>query len=1189
MLLQRLESVGFKSFAERINIEFVPGITAVVGPNGSGKSNIIDAVRWVMGEQSARSLRGQKMEDIIFQGSDTRKSLNFAEVSIILNNEDNKLPIDFQEVNVTRRVYRSGESEFFINKQACRLKDIVDLFMDTGLGRESFSIIGQGKIDEILSSKAEERRAVFEEAAGVLKYKQRKNKAEYKLVETADNLDRVEDIIHEINQQIEPLAKQAEVAKQYKQYQATLKEVDIALLITEINQLHTKWQALLTEIEQDRLVEIKEKTSLQEKEASVEQERRTLQMLEADITKLHHELLHLTEQVEQYEGERNVVHERLKHMQENKTKLQTEHTTLQAKQKQLQMEREEEENKLHDIKASLNELDSDMIQMKQQLSIGVEATKDEIEDLKSNYIEYLNEQAVIQNEEQSVARQLKQLDARIKNHKQQHKSSLHEENHFLEEEKEYDSTIQRAEQTVMQHEDLIVNTKSTLATARTEYDMMQQKLYEGNEQIARLVSRKEMLEEMKDSYQGFFYGVKAILQARKANKLQHVHGAVVDLIDVPAKYMMAFDTVLGAQAQFVVVSSDQVARDTIQWLKQENKGRATFLPLQSITPRSIPTSLLDSIKTTEGLVGVASDLVKTAEKHTLVAEHLLGNVLVTTTLTAANEIARKTNRRFRIVTLEGDMVYPGGSMSGGAKRKNNQSLFTREKELQLLGNKIAQFTMRANEYSERVKEQRSYIEQLEEQVVEHEANLNVEQKKLQQLLEEQQALKLKWKSKRDEWTTYHATLEQYEEEQSSLQSEQVSLQSKHKQIKETIQQTEVQTTKLTNDLEKVQKNERHMKQQLHTLEIQVAEMKQRKLNQEEKVQHVRNQLVEVEEETNQITTQLKEITQQEGTTKSKEELAQTITQLRNEREAIDRKLEEKRAQRTKVTQATEDEEREIKAMHQVHEDMAKKLQQKEVQANRLDVGLENRLQTLQTEYVMTYERAASLYEPVENVDHAKEEVQALKHAIEHLGTVNLGAIEEYDRLTARHEFLTEQQTDLLEAKNTLYEVIREMDAEMTERFSSVFTEIQSSFTKVFKQLFGGGHADLSLTDPNDLLETGIDIVARPPGKKLKTLGLLSGGERALTAIALLFAILRVRPVPFCILDEVDAALDDANVERFGQYLHSFSEETQFVVITHRNGTREEADALYGVTMQESGVSRLVSVRLEETAHVVDAT
>src|SRR5690625_1015411 len=319
--------------------------------------------------------------------------------------------------------------------------------------------------------------------------------------------------------------------------------------------------------------------------------------------------------------------------------------------------------------------------------------------------------------------------------------------------------------------------------------------------------------------------------------------------------MTAFDTVLGAQAQFVVVSSDQVARDTIQWLKQENKGRATFLPLQSITPRSIPTSLLDSIKTTEGLVGVASDLVKTAEKHTLVAEHLLGNVLVTTTLTAANEIARKTNRRFRIVTLEGDMVYPGGSMSGGAKRKNNQSLFTREKELQLLGNKIAQFTMRANEYSERVKEQRSYIEQLEEQVVEHEANLNVEQKKLQQLLEEQQALKLKWKSKRDEWTTYHATLEQYEEEQSSLQSEQVSLQSKHKQIKETIQQTEVQTTKLTNDLEKVQKNERHMKQQLHTLEIQVAEMKQRKLNQEEKVQHVRNQLVEVEEETNQITTQ----------------------------------------------------------------------------------------------------------------------------------------------------------------------------------------------------------------------------------------------------------------------------------------------------------------------------------------------
>lgn len=1189
MFLKRLESVGFKSFAERIQIEFVPGITAVVGPNGSGKSNIIDAIRWVMGEQSVKSLRGQKMEDIIFQGSETRNPLNFAEVALILNNEDGTLPLDYQEINVTRRVYRSGESEFFINKQACRLKDIVDLFMDTGLGRESFSIIGQGKIDEILSSKAEERRAVFEEAAGVLKYKQRKNKAEYKLVETADNLDRVEDIIHEINQQMGPLAKQAEIAKEYKKYKATLTDVEIALFITEIDKLHTEWQTLLQEIEQDQLEEVQEKTRLQEKEAAVEQERRLLQKLEEEITNLQQQLLKMTEQVEQIEGERNLFHERLKHVQENKAKLKADEITMKNRQNELTTQQAEEVAILTEVDKSLDRLANEKNRVNNQLAHGVGAVKEEIEDLKSDYIEYLNQQAVIQNEQQSVVRQLQQLEVKIAQHRQQHQSSLAEEKLFLQEKNGNEATLQKGEQNIQANEQIISETKARLFSARSEYESMQRKLYEGNEQIARLVSRKEMLTEMKDSFQGFFYGVKEILKASKVSRLQQIHGVVLDLMDVPTDYMTAIDTVLGAQAQYVVVPSDQVARETIQWLKKENKGRATFLPLQSIAARLIPSTLLTEVREVDGFIGVASDLVQTDSSYHLVAQHLLGNVLVTESLQAANDIARRTNRKYRIVTLDGDMVFPGGSMSGGAKRKNNQSLFTREKELQLLHKRIANFKKRAEAFSRQVRNKKLQIDQFEKQVTEQETALQLEQKNVQHLKETHQTLQLKWKTKQDELATYHVAMEQYEEEMERLTRERSSLQAKHVQIAETIQQTEQKTTRLTADLHKMQTNERHMEQQLHELEIKVAETKQRKSNQEDKVWHIQNQLQEVKVQYNHIVEQLTKMEEQEIAAQSKEALTEKVAQLRQNRQETEQLLEEKRVKRAQVTQASKDEEREIKALYQVHEKIAKKVQEKEVQANRLDVALENRLQTLQSEYMMTYERACDMHEPVTDIHQATEEVKALKYAIERLGTVNLGAMEEYERLEERYQFLTEQQTDLLEAKHTLYEVIREMDAEMTERFSTVFSEIKASFTKVFKKLFGGGHAELSLTDPNNLLETGIDIVARPPGKKLKTLGLLSGGERSLTAIALLFAILRVRPVPFCILDEVDAALDEANVERFGQYLHSFSEDTQFIVITHRNGTMEEADALYGVTMQESGVSRLVSVRLEESIGLVNAT
>ena len=1188
MFLKRLETVGFKSFAERIQVEFVPGVTAVVGPNGSGKSNIIDAIRWVLGEQSAKSLRGQKMEDIIFQGSDTRNPLNFAEVSLILNNESEQLPIDYQEVNITRRVYRSGESEFFINKQACRLKDIIDLFMDTGLGRDSFSIIGQGKIDEILSSKAEDRRAIFEEAAGVLKYKQRKNKAVFKLSETEDNLNRVEDIIYEIKQQLDPLKEQAEVAKKYQEKRAQLEKEEVALLVTEIEHLNEKWQSLLEKIEEDQLREIKEKTAIQEREARLTKERQSIETIDQQISSLQNELITMTEQIEQLDGKRKVSKERLKHVQENRKKLLRDQHELQVKTKQTKETLQNEQNELDIVKETIRSLKNSIKQLETKLFHGLDLVQDEIEDLKSDYIEYLNEQAVLQNEKQTILKQQEQISQTLERERVTFEKDIAKESELEEKVHQIESSLQHQKEILAEKESALQERRSSLQQKREEYDDMQRRLYEGNEQIAKYVSRKEMLEEMKESFQGFFYGVKEILKAHKSNHVENIEGVVIDLIDVPTQLITAIDTVLGAQAQYIVVPDDETARNAIQWLKRENKGRATFLPLQSIERRTVPASLKESIQHYEGFIGIASELVQVEERYKVVVEHLMGNVIIAQNLQAANELARRTNRKFRVVTLDGDIVYPGGSMSGGAKKKTTQSLFTREKEIATITEKLQQFTARREAFLEKIASKKEAIDRLEKEMMELEqevlqlsSNYQEEEKKYHETV-------MLLKNAQDHLTTYHLQRKEKEEELERLEKLAMNVHENLNIVHTKIKQTEEKIEIRTNEQQSVQRNKKKMEDELHELQVKVAEEEQRKKNFEEKVNSLSEQLTELEEEALNIKNQLQSLTQLEQSTDSEEALSNSIEALKEKRVQMRNEIEQKRTERKEKAQAVEDEEREVKQLYKLLDNFVKEIQEKEVQASRLDVQLENKLTFLQSEYVITYERAANEYGRVEDIETSKKVVKEMKQSIESLGTVNLGSIEEYERLSERFEFLTKQQEDLIQAKETLYTVIREMDEEMIERFGTMFKEIQSAFTVVFKQLFGGGYAELKLTDPDNLLETGIDIVARPPGKKLRSLELLSGGERALTAIALLFAILRARPIPFCILDEVDAALDEANVERFGQYLKSFSDDTQFIVITHRKGTMEEADALYGVTMQESGVSRLVSVKLEDMDELVAA-
>ena len=1181
MFLKQLDTVGFKSFAERTKIDFVNGVTAVVGPNGSGKSNIIDAVRWVLGEQSAKSLRGQKMEDVIFQGSDSRNALNFAEVTLILNNDENQLPIDFDEVSVTRRVYRSGDSEFYINKQACRLKDIIDLFMDSGLGKEAFTIIGQGKIEEILSSKAEERRAIFEEAAGVLKYKQRKRQAEFKLVETEENLNRIEDIIHEIEQQIEPLRKQAETAKVYQEKSEHLKNIEIGLLVTEITQRHEQWENVLTEIKELKDIEVKIKADISIRETKLLSQKEKLIDIDNTLQNLQKLLLTVTEELEKCEGSRNLLIERLKHYEENKKNLELSILQTNEKKKLTKRVYEEEELKLEQLVKSNQELKEELLEIQEKAkSHGTELTL-KIEDLKADYIEYLNEEAVNKNELHSTQKRLEQIQAfkqeesSSQNEKVEKRASLESELNKLKEHIELkESEIYKIDNEIDQKED-------KFKIEQTNLNEMREKIHRANEQIATLSSRKETYEEMRDSYQGYFYGVKEVLKAADDKKVANVEGIVLDLISVPSDYITAIDTILGAQSQHVVVKDDQAARESINWLKKENKGRATFLPLASISERHIPEKLLSELQNYSGFINVAANIIQTADKYKKLVYHLMGNALVVKTLKDANEVAKMSGRRYRVVTLEGDVVYPGGSMSGGAKKKTNQSLFTREKDLAILTKKLDDYTERTANFKNTINSKKIEINHLDDEI----KTLRVSKYDMNELLSDlalkHTLIENQYNKFNDDLLVYDLNMKQNVEERNHLLSKEKELTIKLKENKMKLLKTNDQINELNTKLTTFNTNEEENKAQLHNLEIKIAESEERIKNQRNTAIRTKNEFKEVLCSNNALKEELKELVKAHANENTEVNMDDQIIIKQKEKDKIEYTLSQTRKSINQLSTAIEDEERDVKEEEKERLKLMSVIQNKEVSANRLDVSLETRITHLQTEYIMSFERANELYEKVTDIETVKQEVTHLKSEITRLGTVNLGAIEEFERIEERYLFLTTQQKDLLDAKQTLYNVISEMDEEMVALFSETFEQIQKEFEVVFKELFGGGYAKLSLTDPNNMLDTGIDIIAQPPGKKLRSLGLLSGGERALTALALLFSILKVRPVPFCILDEVEAALDEANVIRFAKYVKMHSEDIQFIVITHRRGTMEEADVLYGVTMQEPGISRLVSVRLEE--------
>ncbi|MCI1881843.1 MAG: chromosome segregation protein SMC [Sporolactobacillus sp.] len=1181
MFLKRLEVTGFKSFADKTTIEFVPGVTAVVGPNGSGKSNITEAIRWVLGEQSAKSLRGSKMEDIIFSGSDARKAVNMAEVTLTLDNGDRYLPIDYSEISVTRRVFRSGESEFLLNKQNCRLKDIVDLFMDSGLGKEAYSVIGQGKIDEILNSRAEDKRKIFEEAAGVLKYKLRKQVAEKKLAESQGDLDRVEDILRELNDRLGPLKTQASVAQAYLAKKEALEQIDIALLAHDIADLHTEWENAKHRLQV--LVEKKAKQSarLAEKEKQRAVLRQALERLDATIDRGQTELAGAGEQLEKMIGQQGVVAERRKNAQNSAHELSDRLQALTARNveerqtlKRAEADYQREKQLLDRFKTQLKETETEAERLEENLD-------EKIEKLKSDYIEILNHQASMKNETHYLNDRLdglRQKSGRVDAATQSAKSHT---DRVLAEKQAVTVKLRHCAETGRALQQSLTDRQQALQEEEKHCAERKEAVEKISRLIEQAVAKKDTLEALRQDYAGFYQGVRAILKNR--GHFEGIYGAVAELIRVDEPYMPAIEIALGASAQNVIVSDERAGRAAIGYLREHKAGRATFLPLSVVKPRKLISGERARIAGDPAFIGTADEMADSQPAYRPAIVHLLGSVVVASDLPGANRLAKLLGYRHRIVTLSGDVIAPGGAMTGGSLKKNQSGPLARNAEIRKIAGQIDEMKTTLvklqHEYSQlkaRIAKDGSETDNLRERVRAAADAYRKWEENLRQAEADEKACREKYELLAREAGDVAAEQQRIEARLTALHKEQAENDKRERELNAAIER--LTESRKNRDSEKAK-----LQSAITTLKVRTAEQGQKVLHFKEKADRFRSRLSELSDSARALETSLRDLHRElDGHSSSDRLLTAQIDKAKENKQQLLESLSKQKERRRALQDRVAGAEKEIKTCRETLADVTSAAQEKNVQLGRMDVRLDHLIDTLREEYRLTFEAAKEDYPLKMDPEKARNEVKRIKREMENLGTVNVGAIDEYKTVHDREQFLCAQRADLVKARTTLENVMHEMDQEVRTRFAKTFAKIRRQFETVFRELFGGGRADLRLIDPDDLLISGIDILAEPPGKKLQRLSLLSGGERALTAIALLFAILKVRPVPFCVLDEVEAALDDANVDRYAAFLKKFSTQTQFIVVTHRHGTMEHADVLYGVTMQESGVTKLVSVRLEDT-------
>ena len=1181
MYLKRIEIAGFKSFADRTKIEFEEGVTAVIGPNGSGKSNITEAIRWVLGEQSAKSLRGGKMPDIIFAGSESRKQLNIAEVTVVLDNTDNYLPLGFSEVSVTRRYRRTGESDFFINKKACRLKDIQDLFMDSGLGKESFSIISQGKVEAIFASKPEDRRGIFEEAAGVLKYKQRKRKAEQKLFETEDNLSRVQDIIYELEDQLTPLAAQSEAAKEFLALKKELTAADVSLTVAKIKQTRDSWESAKTDFEElSKTVEEKSRF-IQQTEQQLGTLREKRGSLDEQLETGQQQLLHLSEALKQTEGQKALLSERSKNTQKTSAEYRETLNEQRKKKADAQANLQEVQTQQADKQTEKIALEEKIQQLTNEAEKYKKSPKELLEDLRGTYVELMQESANVSNELKYLERQYTQETAK----NQQSVTRFEALRDQLEELTEQQSAAQTKTKTLeaqlTEEQENYRRLAEEKNVAQQQLQKEQQLMYDMMSQVQQARARQKSLQEIQENYSGFYQGVRSVLQHKE--QLSGIVGAVAELIEVPEKYTLAIETALGASAQHIIVENEKDARQGITFLKKQRSGRGTFLPLTTIKPRSLGAHHYQAIKDVDGFLGVASELVSFSENVAPVMQNLLGAIVIARDLDSANLLAHQLRYQVRVVSLDGDVMNAGGSMTGGATKQGNRgNLFNQ-------GHELAEWTKRYEEINQALQAKEAFVRDLQAKVADQTESLETlrtqgEQTRLAyqeaQSSEERVVTELTRLQKEQSLFSYEAKelesfLNDYQVQKETLEFKQVELKTQQDKINQEIQQLNEESDQLEEKRAGINAELSRLQADYAVLDERLLYLERQALGFEEQINELTNQIVNLE---NQLLALSSDSSDHE---ESEESLTQRLTELATAREHLQEQLAVWKEMRQSLQQQVDQADSELTEANREQKQLLARQSQADVQKNRYELKLDNALAYLQEEYSLTFEGAEAQADPEIDQQVAQTEVSRLKQAIEKLGPVNLNAIEQYQQVEERYDFLTTQRDDLLSAKEQLFETMDEMDDEVKTRFFTTFQAIREKFNVVFPNMFGGGRAELVLTDPDDLLNTGIEIEAQPPGKKLQSLSLLSGGERALTAIALLFSIIQVRPVPFCVLDEVEAALDEANVARFGRYLSAFQNDTQFIVVTHRKGTMEAADVLYGVTMQESGVSKIISVRLEE--------
>ena len=1183
LYLKRLEIKGFKSFPTKTEIVFNEGITAIVGPNGSGKSNISDAIRWVLGEQSAKSLRGDKLEDVIFVGTESKKAMNYCEVAITLDNSDNKLDLGFSEVTIKRRAYRTGESEFFLNNKSCRLKDIKEILLDTGIGKDGYSIVEQGKVDEILSNNPVNRRKVFDEACGISKFRYKKQEAERNLKHTKENLERIDDIYIEIENQLKPLFLQQEKAVKYLEFNKKLKVLEVNSCIKEVAELEAELDELNkhSNLLGSQSNEIQKQKSTLEK--AVEETNIEIENINDGINKSQDYINTIKSVISQKDAQVNLINEKIRNCKNEiernkeeiiyiKEKLNSDKITLEK----LINQKYEKEKIINDLNIDIKSIESNNKESRDKIETinrDLENLKDEIINLLNNKQDATSKLSTLNANKENINLRKETIDLDIREIKYKIDKKIEE--------------VSKASEKLEDKTKSIENLKNDEVKTNNDFNILLNKSNNIEKQIQNskyslndYKSKLNIYIEMENHYEGFNKGVKEVL---KNKNLQGIQGALGQVIEVPSKFEKSIEASLGAYMQNIITNDESSAKFAINYLKKNNLGRVTFLPMNIIKSNKIDTR---NIKVGTSFIGIASDLIKFDDKYRNIIENILGRTIIIDNIDNAIKFAKENNHKFKVVTLDGEILNPGGSLTGGSLRVNGNILSRKRlineyrEKIELLKAEIDRLYIEKNEADNNTKITREKLKQISIDITSLDKEIIIENAELNKFKEEIKSLKISVEKLENEKDGLGSNLEYILEKSKLIKDDILSIDTKHDENK-------LQIESLTNKLKEYNSLYEDDKLKFDNLNLNLVKHNQiyesiirdiQRISEENKT--LENKYVQIEKSLNDKTIE---------TSKLEEDIVIEETEkISLNKQLVDntRSLETKKLSKESLKEKLEDLNKESKNIDRQYIDLKESLFKVESKIERLKSNREDHINSLFEKYEITLDQAIEMKD--DNLDVDKRYLENIRKEIRNLGNVNLDSIKEYEHIKERHDFYSEQKKDLEQSIEVIEKLIYELEENMKKEFESNFNKINENFKFVYKRLFGGGNGELKIVDKNNILESDIEITAQPPGKKMKNLNLLSGGEKALTAISILFSIILAKPTPFCILDEIEAPLDDANIFRFGEFLKELSNDTQFISVTHRRGTMEAADYIYGVTMQEKAISKVLSLKLKEAEEIIDA-